>query len=130
PSADARGHPGGSGRESLPVHRLLGHLPCDSEGVMLGSITHRTLLTPDNIREALRMLRDEARPTPMAGCTDLYVSLNFGTLREDRFVNLWRLEVLRRIELRGDLVSIGALATYRDLIGSSLVRKRLPMLAA
>src|SRR5881396_737282 len=33
------------------------------------------------------MLRDEGPLTPMAGCTDLYVSLNFGTLRETRFLN-------------------------------------------
>jgi len=34
------------------------------------------------------MLRDEGPLTPLAGCTDLYVSLNFGTLKETRFLNL------------------------------------------
>ena len=66
----------------------------------------------------------------MAGCTDLYVSLNFGTLKETRFLNLWRLDALRTIEMRGGLLSIGALATYTDLIRSPLVRRRVPMLAA
>ena len=32
--------------------------------------------------DALKMLRDEGPLTPMAGCTDLYVALNFGTLEE------------------------------------------------
>ena len=76
------------------------------------------------------MLRDEGPLVPMAGCTDLYVALNFGTLKETRFLNLWRLDRLRAIEQRGRRLSIGALATYTDIIGSPLVRKRLPMLVA
>jgi len=76
------------------------------------------------------MLRDEGPLVPMAGCTDLYVSLNFGTLKGTRFLNLWRLDALKKIEMRGDLLAIGALATHSDLIRSPLVRKRIPMLAA
>jgi CO/xanthine dehydrogenase FAD-binding subunit len=98
---------------------------------MQGTIAGRTLLTPASLREALVMLRDEGPLTPMAGCTDLYVQLNFGTLRDDRFVNLWGLRDLRRIEIRGRrLLSIGALATYTDLMRSPLVSRRLPMLAS
>jgi CO/xanthine dehydrogenase FAD-binding subunit len=76
------------------------------------------------------MLRDEGPLVPMAGCTDLYVSLNFGTLKDTRFLNLWALDALRAIEMRGDLLVIGALATHSDLIRSPLVRRRIPMLAA
>ena len=76
------------------------------------------------------MLRDEGPLVPMAGCTDLYVSLNFGTLKGTRFLNLWRLDALKKIEMRGDLLAIGALATHSDLIRSPLVRRRIPMLAA
>ena len=97
---------------------------------MPGRIAGRTLLEPKSLADALKMLRDEGPLTPMAGCTDLYVSLNFGTLKETRFLNLWRLDVLRTIEIRGDLLSIGALATHTDVIRSPLVRKRLPMLVA
>ena len=35
------------------------------------------------------MLRDDGPLTPLAGCTDLYVGLNFGTLRDRRFLNIW-----------------------------------------
>jgi CO/xanthine dehydrogenase FAD-binding subunit len=97
---------------------------------MQGSITNRTLLEPKSLSEALRMLRDEGPLVPMAGCTDLYVSLNFGTLAATRFVNLWPLAELRAIRMRGDVLSIGALATYTDIIRSPLVRHRLPMLVA
>src|SRR5580765_5401234 len=97
---------------------------------MLGLISNRTLLQPRSLADALKMLRDEGPVVPMAGCTDLYVSLNFGTLKETRFLDLWRLAALRAIRMRGGLLSIGALATHTDLIRSPLVRSRLPMLAA
>ena len=93
-------------------------------------ISHRTLLEPRSLADALTLLRDDGPLVPMAGCTDLYVSLNFGTLKEARFLNLWRLPALRTIEMRGGLLSIGALATHTDLIRSALVRRRVPMLAA
>jgi xanthine dehydrogenase small subunit len=93
-------------------------------------ISHRRLLEPRSLADALKMLRDEAPLVPLAGCTDLYVSLNFGTLNDSRFLDLWRLPRLRTIEMRGDLMSIGALATHAELIRSPLVRRRLPMLAA
>ena len=97
---------------------------------MTHSISHRTLLEPKSLADALKMLRDEGPLTPMAGCTDLYVGLNFGTLKDTRFLNLWRLEALRTIEMRGDLLCLGALATHTDVITSPLVRRRIPMLAA
>ncbi|PYR04548.1 MAG: hypothetical protein DMF99_31295 [Acidobacteria bacterium] len=97
---------------------------------MQSVISTRMLLRPRSLEDALAMLRDEPTLTPLAGCTDLYVALNFGTLKDTRFLDLWRLDRLRKIELRGGALSIGALATFTDLIRSTLVRKRLPMLAA
>ena len=97
---------------------------------MPGFIANRLLLEPRSIREALRMLHDEGPLVPLAGCTDLYVALNFGTLKATRFMNLWRLDALRPIERRGDRLWIGALATYTDIIRSRLVARRLPMLVS
>ena len=99
-------------------------------GLMPSTISHRSLLEPKSLRDALNMLRDSGPLVPMAGCTDLYVALNFGTLKDTRFLNLWPLGALKKIELRGNTLSIGALVTHTDLIRSPLVRKRLPMLAA
>jgi CO/xanthine dehydrogenase FAD-binding subunit len=93
-------------------------------------IANRTLLQPRSVNDALTMLRDEGPLTPLAGCTDLYVSLNFGTLKETRFLNLWGLKPLRQIDVKRDILTIGALATHTDLIQSKHVSKRLPMLAA
>ena len=97
---------------------------------MRTAISPLVLLQPRSVREALRMLREEGPLTPMAGCTDLYVGLNLGTLGERRFLNLWGLDALRGIEVRGDVLRIGALTTYREILGSADVRHRLPMLAA
>ena len=97
---------------------------------MQGTIAGRDLLEPRSLTDALEMLSQEGPLVPMAGCTDLYVALNFGTLRPTRFLNLWNLDGLRGIEARGATLRIGALATYTDIITSALIRRRLPMLAA
>src|ERR1041385_6214362 len=85
------------------------------------------LARPTSLDQALRMLREEER-TPLAGATDLYVALNFGTLERTRFLDLWPLDELRGITLRGDTLVLGALATYTALVRSPLVAERLPML--
>lgn len=76
------------------------------------------------------MLRDEQPLVPLAGCTDVYVGLNFGTLPAMRYIDLWPLDELREIRLSDGALSIGALATYTEIIRSALVRRRLPILAA
>jgi len=76
------------------------------------------------------MLRDEGPLIALAGCTDVYVNLNFGTLPQKRFLNLWPLDELRGIAMRNGNLSIGALTTYTEIVRSPLVRKRLPILAA
>jgi CO/xanthine dehydrogenase FAD-binding subunit len=76
------------------------------------------------------MLADEGPLTPLAGCTDLYVGFNVGVLPDRRFLNIWGLDALRGIEVQGGVLRIGALATYREIIQSAHVRRRLPMLAA
>ncbi len=80
------------------------------------------------VRQALEILHDEER-TPIAGATDLFVALNFGTLTMRRFVDIWNVDELRRIAVDGDTLVIGALATYTDLIRSPMIAARLPMLA-
>ncbi len=97
---------------------------------MRTAITPLTLIEPNSLTHALRLLRDEPPLVPIAGCTDLYVALNAGTLSDRRFLNLWRLEELRGIRMRGTTMSIGALSTFTDIMQSRLVRRRLPMLVA
>lgn len=97
---------------------------------MRTAVSPLSLLRPRTLREALTMLRDEGPLSPLAGCTDVYVSLQFGTLAEKRFVDLWPLQELRGIADDRGTLRIGALTTYTDLIQSPLVRRRVPMLVA
>jgi CO/xanthine dehydrogenase FAD-binding subunit len=85
--------------------------------------------SPRTLREALGLLQADPALMPLAGCTDVYVALNAGTLPAQRYLNLWGLEELRGIRLRGDVLALGALSTYTELIHSPLVARRLPMLA-
>jgi xanthine dehydrogenase small subunit len=97
---------------------------------MRSAISNLELLQPRSLREALQMMRDERGLTPLAGCTDVFVAINFGTATARRYINLWRLDGLRGIRATDEILVIGALATYTDVIRSPFVRKRLPMLAA
>jgi xanthine dehydrogenase small subunit len=86
------------------------------------------LKRPASVDEALRMMRDEEPLTPIAGTTDVFVAVNFGTLSARRFIDLNRLDPLRNIEMDGDVLRIGALASYMSIIQSPRVRQRLPIL--
>ena len=97
---------------------------------MVTAITPLTCLRPRTVVDALSMLRDEGPLTPLAGCTDVYVNLQFGTLKDQRFIDLWPLRELRSIDAAGATLRLGALVTFTDLIQSALVRRRVPMLVA
>jgi len=88
------------------------------------------LLQPSSLTAALRMLRDEGPLTPLAGCTDVYVGLNFGTLKDNRFIDISALDALRGIAIQGGVLRLGALTTYRDIIESRVVNRLVPMLVS
>ena len=67
---------------------------------------------PRSLKHALAMLVGDPALTPIAGCTDVYVGLHFGTLSDRRFIDLWDLEELRGIGVERDVLRIGALTTY------------------
>ncbi len=94
---------------------------------MRTAVSELDMTSASSLDEALRALRDEKR-TPVAGATDLYVALNFGTLEQRKFLDIWAVDELRDIAERGDLLVLGALATYTSMIRSPLVVQRLPML--
>jgi CO/xanthine dehydrogenase FAD-binding subunit len=91
------------------------------------AISEIDVRSASSLDDALAILRDERRQ-PVAGATDVYVAVNFGTLESRRLLDIWALDELRGISLRGDTVVIGALATYTSLIRSPIIAERLPML--
>jgi xanthine dehydrogenase small subunit len=96
---------------------------------MRTAISSLTLLRPRTLKEALRMIAAEPL-TPLAGCTDVYVALQFGTATSRRFVDLWPLDELRGITKQAKSIRLGALTTYTEVIASPLVQRRMPMLVA
>jgi CO/xanthine dehydrogenase FAD-binding subunit len=93
-------------------------------------ISSLSLLRPRTLADALAMLRDEGPVTPIAGCTDVYVGLQFGTVAERRFIDLWPIEELRGIHATASDIRLGALTTFSQLSASPIIRRRLPMLVA
>jgi xanthine dehydrogenase small subunit len=89
-----------------------------------------TLERPRSLKAALASLAADPKLTPLAGCTDVYVGLQFGTLLEKRYLDLWGLKDLGGISVERDVLSIGALTTYTEIIESKVVQKRVPMLVA
>ena len=88
------------------------------------------VLRPRHLKDALIMLRAaaaEGRPlVPMAGGTDLFVTLNAGQKPAARYLDLWRLDKLRGVDGAGKRgLSFGGLATFTDCIESRAVQKRL-----
>jgi xanthine dehydrogenase small subunit len=95
------------------------------------AVTALDLLEPRSLDDALGMLRQHGPLVPLAGCTDVFVQLQFGTQPARRFLNLWGLDELRGIRaMEGGGLRLGALATYTELAQSELVRQRLPMLVS
>lgn len=94
---------------------------------MRSAITPLSIATPRTLDEALSMLRDEPL-VPIAGATDLYVALNFGTLSAQRFMDVTRIPELRGIDVRDDQLIIGSGTPYTAIMQSVTVQTRLPML--
>jgi CO/xanthine dehydrogenase FAD-binding subunit len=84
---------------------------------------------PRTLKAALKLMHGDAL-TPIAGCTDVYVGLHFGTMAERRFLDIWGLDELRGIRIDGGRLWLGALTTYAEITASPLVRRRVPMLVA
>ena len=97
---------------------------------MATAVSLLSLRRPATLPEALDMLREGAPLSPIAGCTDVYVSLQFGTAKERRYIDLWPLAELRGITANRSMLRLGALTTFSEIVNSAIIRKRLPMLRA
>lgn len=95
---------------------------------MRTALSSLELLRPASLEQALRMLHEQGPLTPLAGGTDIYVNLQFGTARETRYIDLSRLNALRGIDRSGDILRIGALATYTEISHSPDVARVSPIL--
>jgi CO/xanthine dehydrogenase FAD-binding subunit len=65
-----------------------------------------------------------------AGGTDLMVLLAAGALTHQRFVDVWGVPELRRIDVTPEQVGIGALATFSDIGRHDVLRREFPLVCA
>ena len=77
---------------------------------------------------ALARLAEDPALVPLAGGTDLMVTLRLDSGRQDRFLDLWNLDELRGIEIRPGETTIGALTTYSELAAHRAIAERHPLL--
>jgi len=74
------------------------------------------VLRPRKLKEALAMLAEAAEAgaplKPLAGGTDLFVTLTRAVGRERRFLDVWNLDELRHLDDDGRALTFGALTTY------------------
>jgi CO/xanthine dehydrogenase FAD-binding subunit len=100
---------------------------------MRAALSTLEVVRPRDLRHALVLLRDSlagVRLVPLAGGTDLYVTLNAGQVPGPRFLDLHGLSELRGVRERDGGLEIGALSTFAELRAHPLVRRRYPALAA
>jgi CO/xanthine dehydrogenase FAD-binding subunit len=87
------------------------------------------LRAPTDLGAVLRLLADEPEVwRPFAGGTDLMVLFEAGKLPAGKYVSLWGLHELQGIDVATDVVTIGALTTYADVLQHPLLLGEFPLL--
>lgn len=85
--------------------------------------------TPRNLLEALAILdRERGVWKPLAGGTDLMVSVDSGQLSTGSYLNLWALDELRDLEVTSEHLVLGALTTFTEIRNEELIRRQFPLL--
>jgi len=84
-------------------------------------------IQPGSWTETLAVKADMPTAVPLAGGTDFMVELNFGALRPPAVLDLTKVSELRRWDIEGGQVRLGAGVTYSQVIAD--LRDRLPGLA-
>ena len=84
---------------------------------------------PSSLDEAISLYgeyKDRARL--LLGGTDLVVMLNDGVITPDIVIDLKGIEELKKLELDGDFLRIGATITFSELIDSELIKEKFPII--
>src|SRR5262245_2661869 len=89
-------------------------------------------LQPQSLPDALALLAEHAGDSRLvAGGTDVIVELSRGVKPTTTLIDVTAIPGLRRIELDGGTITLGALTTHNDVVASQLCRERaLPLAQA
>ena len=97
---------------------------------MRSALSTLALLRPRTARDALTAMAQTPRPTPIAGGTDLYVTLHAGIGHGETYLDLSRVKPWAAIAADTRGIHIGALVTFLRIRDDRTIRRRLPALAA
>jgi CO/xanthine dehydrogenase FAD-binding subunit len=96
---------------------------------MRSFLPHYELRAPKNLDVILGLLADAPGEwRPFAGGTDVMVLLESGALPRGKYVSLWGIKELCGIQSTDDVVTIGALTTYSEILADPLVVAEFPLL--
>src|SRR5215207_11309644 len=84
---------------------------------------------PGSVEEALQLLASNDGARALAGGQTLVNVMKARAASPDVLVDLGKLEELREISVSGDTLTIGAMATYSQIMASSEVEVSRPILA-
>jgi CO/xanthine dehydrogenase FAD-binding subunit len=88
------------------------------------------LVAPRTLPGVLSLLAEEPGVwQPIAGGTDVMVQYSAGVLRTRKLVSIGNLSELRRVEVLGDEIQIGAGCTYTDLREHDLIGREFTLLS-
>ena len=86
-------------------------------------------IRPKSLPEALAFLRENGPDASiLAGGTDVMIDMRSGDLKPRYLLDVGRLAELRKIEILGDELSIGAAVTITEIGKSDLIRRHSPAL--
>lgn len=89
------------------------------------------MVVPRGLPHALELLAEKESPwRPLAGGTDLMVTFESGRLDHRRYISIAGLRELRQIEVSKDVVTLGALCTYTDVLRHPVLSMEFSLLAA
>lgn len=98
---------------------------------MRGHLPSYDLHAARDLREALTLLdREPGAWRVFAGGTDLMVLMEAGKLPPARYLSLWNVPELRGVLTSAELVTIGALTTYTDVLQNATLAAEFPLLCA
>jgi len=84
---------------------------------------------PATVKEALRLLVKYKKPAVLAGGTDLVNELKEELAHPDAVIDIKGIRVLRSISFKDNRLTIGAIATFTEMIESRVVHAKFPVIA-
>ncbi|MEJ5202655.1 MAG: FAD binding domain-containing protein [Anaerolineales bacterium] len=90
-------------------------------------MTKLEYIRANSIHDAIQLLSDPAwKSRPLAGGTDLLVQLRLETPTYNRFVDVSRTPEMKVIEIKDNIVHLGAAVTFSEIIANTLLSQIVP----